>query len=116
MDGRRRSVLYVEDDVELREAVTLALEEEGFAVKACGTAEEALDRLAGGAYDTLLTDFRLPQANGDWLLRQAADRGYLDRTSAIVLTADANPPGLRGYPVLRKPVDLDTLICAIAAA
>jgi DNA-binding NtrC family response regulator len=110
-----RAILYVEDDVDLRESVVLALEEEGYIVEGRSTAEDGLEALAGRAYDVLLTDFRLPHANGDWLLRQAAERGYLDRMSAIVLTGERDPQGIGGFPLLRKPIDLETLLCAIRA-
>jgi DNA-binding response OmpR family regulator len=113
--GLAPSIVYVEDEPELRLLLAEALECEGFNVDTFRTAEAALEAIAGRHYDVLITDYRLPEENGDWLLHEAAKRGYLDRTNVIVLTAETHPPGIHGVRVLHKSIDFDGLVLAIRA-
>lgn len=109
-------ILYVEDDDDIRAIVTQALVSEGFEVDAVPSAEDALRHLAAGAFDVMLTDYRLPGENAAWLLRESKMRGLLERMPVIVFSAEVSPVGIEGYTFLRKPIDLDVLSAAIATA
>lgn len=109
-------LLYVEDDEDLRDMIALAFGEAGFEVAAMSSAEDALERLAASHFDAVLTDYNLTGETGAWLLANAAARGYLARTAAIVLTAELRPTGVDGYRVLRKPTDFAVLLAAIGDA
>ncbi|MFO7703627.1 MAG: sigma-54 dependent transcriptional regulator [Halopseudomonas sp.] len=61
-------VLLVEDDRGLRELLQEELEGEGYRVTACGDAEQGLKILEQGQVDLLVSDLRLPGANGLSLL------------------------------------------------
>jgi CheY-like chemotaxis protein len=111
--GDSPSILYVEDDHHLRQAISEALEMEGFVVRSAGSAEEALAALESRRYDILLTDYLLPRQNGDWLLRQASTSGLLEETSALVFTGEEAPAGVDGYPCLSKAIDLPVLLSAL---
>jgi DNA-binding NtrC family response regulator len=67
-------VLVVEDDVDLRDMIVEALERDGFAVASSASAADADDRLRSFAYDALVTDLRLPDADGMDLLTSAIAR------------------------------------------
>jgi two-component system, OmpR family, response regulator len=56
-------VLVVDDAKRLLEILVRRLREEGYAVDAAGTAAEAV-RLAAAAYDAIVLDLRLPDAEG----------------------------------------------------
>ena len=63
------SVLIVDDDPSIREALTLALEDE-FQVNAVQSVEEALPRLGESLVAVVLCDVTLPGASGEVLLAQ----------------------------------------------
>lgn len=67
----RPSVLVVEDEPALREVIVETLEAEGLAVAEALNGADALDRLRGFAYDGLVVDLRLPDANGMDILDEA---------------------------------------------
>jgi two-component system, NtrC family, response regulator AtoC len=74
LSNRQASVLVVEDEADLRELVGESLSAAGFAPTLVGTAAEALARLEGFAYDGLVVDLRLPDADGMDVLNAALDR------------------------------------------
>ncbi|HIZ51842.1 MAG TPA: sigma-54 dependent transcriptional regulator, partial [Candidatus Pseudomonas excrementavium] len=61
-------ILLVEDDRSLRELLQEELEAEGFQVTACGDAEQGLQMLRSQTPDLLISDLRLPGADGLSLL------------------------------------------------
>ena len=78
------SVLIVEDEVDLRQTIADSLESEGFAAAQAVDAADALERLKGFAYDALVVDLRLPDADGMRVLEEALSR--YPRISAVVIT------------------------------
>ncbi len=68
------SVLVVEDESDLRQIVGDALQAAGFEPVLVGTAAEAMSRLDSFAYDALVVDLRLPDADGMDVLSGALDR------------------------------------------
>ncbi|MDQ4102635.1 MAG: response regulator, partial [Actinomycetota bacterium] len=56
------TLLLVEDDARVRQALSLALADEGYCVVEAATGEQALQRLAGGQPepDVVLLDLMLP--------------------------------------------------------
>jgi CheY-like chemotaxis protein len=57
-------VLVVEDASRLRAIVTQRLREDGYAVDGAGTGAEAISLAAGGSYDAIVLDLRLPDIDG----------------------------------------------------
>src|SRR5262249_13025177 len=117
MNGRE--VLVVEDDNDLRESLTQALSDHGFAVTPASNGQQALDLLRGGARPALiLLDLMMPVLNG-WELRaalrddpQLADipqlviSAYMDEAEQHVLSLPADD-------CIRKPFHIRVLIDAI---
>jgi DNA-binding NtrC family response regulator len=68
------SVLVVDDEPELQQLLAESLEQDGFAVARALDGADALDRLRGFAYDALVVDLRLPDANGMDILDDALSR------------------------------------------
>jgi len=68
------SVLVVEDEEDLRQLVGDSLQAAGFEPVLVASAAEAITRLDGFAYDALVVDLRLPDADGMDVLRAALDR------------------------------------------
>lgn len=57
-------MLLVEDDSTIRVSLALALEDEGYEVRAVGHGEEALERFAEAPADVVLVDLMLPGMDG----------------------------------------------------
>jgi len=64
-------VLIVEDEADLRQLIVEALSQEGFAPSEAATGTDALSRLRGFAYDAVVVDLKLPDANGMDILETA---------------------------------------------
>jgi CheY-like chemotaxis protein len=77
---------------------------------------DVLERLRPGAYDVLLTDFRMPGMNGVELVERARERDAALRV--IMLTASGSNLEVAaqrlGFTLLRKPLDLGRLKVALA--
>src|SRR5262245_47549863 len=71
IDRPRPSVLVVEDEPSLRQVIVDGLEADGFAVAQALDGADAVARLHGFAYDALVIDLRLPDANGMDVLEEA---------------------------------------------
>ncbi len=113
-------ILLVEDKEGLRDALQKTLRAEGFGVEACGDGKEALRRLDQEKYLLVLTDLKLPGADGLQVLRAA--RQTEPPLPVIVMTAfgtvqDAVAAMKEGaYDFLEKPVDGDHLMVLIQRA
>ncbi len=83
----RARALVVEDEEDLRLALRLHLEAEGFDVTECGDGAAALATLADARFDVVLLDLRLPRRDGTDVLRTLRARG--DRTPVVCVTARA---------------------------
>jgi DNA-binding NtrC family response regulator len=81
------SILVVEDDLDLRQTIVASLEAHGFAVAQAGDAAGAIERLRSRAYDGLVVDLRLPDADGMTVVDEALDRDPQIR--AVVITGSS---------------------------
>src|SRR5712672_2627428 len=77
------TVLVVEDEDELRQIIADSLESRGFAVAQSLNAADAISRLEGFAYDSLVVDLRLPDRDGMEVLQTALAR-YPDIRSIVM--------------------------------
>ncbi len=105
------SILVLEDDEILRDALTELLERWGINVKSFNSFDDLATHLREAEFrpDLIITDYRLHGGlNGDDVVNDIRSRLELD-APAIVVTADTDPKlieGVRadGFPVLIKPV------------
>jgi CheY-like chemotaxis protein len=118
-DTRLVSVLHVEDEGYVAEAVRMTLEKEGWSVEECGDGSEALERLESGArYDVLIIDNELPGLGGVELTRRARSLAHRQQTPIIMFADDAEVEmqarraGANAF--LRKPDDLSMLAETVA--
>ena len=114
-----RSVLLVDDDAAIRDALTELLVDEGFVVHSTGNGREALDWLHQAAEppDAILLDLMMPVMDGRTLLRLRKAEPLLRRIPLLVFTADRLCSDLAADPdidgVLSKPVVVEELLDAI---
>ncbi len=83
--GRVQTVLVIDDDEDLRDTVSLALEKEGFRAFQAAEGRSGLDQALLLRPDLLLVDLRLPGMTGVEICRQL--RGAEVATPIIVLSA-----------------------------
>jgi CheY-like chemotaxis protein len=114
----RGKVLIVEDDTDLRDALSQILEDEGYRVWSAEHGLDALERLRDGSRPCLiLLDLTMPVMNG-WQFRaeQQLDP-QLASIPVVVISAGANlaeqlqPLGVQDY--LRKPIQLGQLLATV---
>jgi PAS domain S-box-containing protein len=109
------TVILLDDDVDGREALRLALELAGASVHACGSPAEARRALEGGTPDVLVSDIGMPGEDGYAFLRAVRAQGG-GQLPAIAITGFASKQdreeALRaGFDDhVPKPVDADALI------
>jgi DNA-binding response OmpR family regulator len=73
--ARPRTVLLVEDDDDVRELLSGALEQAGYELDCARTYAEAQHAITHGQHDLVVTDVRLPDGKGYDLLARARAAG-----------------------------------------
>ena len=98
MSRTRGSILLVDDEAKIRNALAEALREEGHEVVAVGSPREAQRLLARGTFDVLLVDNLMPEMTGIDLLRKlrAAETMRVSMGEPVSLAALV----LYTYPVI----------------
>lgn len=115
-----RRILVVEDDPQVREVVSLVLEDAGYEVQSAMNGVAALEWLEANPCDLVLTDVWMPQMNGLELLTELRHRTAPPR--AVVMTADGTPETLlravraSAFQFVRKPFQPRDLLAAIEKA
>jgi len=104
---RALRVLLVEDEPELREVAQQLLDLLGCTVQAVGSAEAALQALAGSPFDVMITDVSLPGRDGLELARRAREQ-YPD-LQVVVSSGYGQVPAAAGLRSLPKPYGLPEL-------
>jgi CheY-like chemotaxis protein len=112
------SILLVEDDFDVREALVETLRDRGYAVEAAPDGEQALHLLRGGARPGLiLLDLMMPRMSGsEFRMAQLVDPA-LAGLPVVLLSADGRMEekaiALKVEGAIRKPIDLDELFSVI---
>ncbi len=112
-------VLLVEDYAPLRESVSQALEEAGFAVDSSAEGEEGLWYAQSGGHDVIVLDIGLPQRDGLSILKQLRRAGR--HAPVLLLTAKdtvvdrVNGLNLGADDYLVKPFALEELLARVRA-
>ena len=81
------SVLVVDDEPVIRDALAEYLHREGFAVAACGSGEEAVARAGGETFDAAVCDVSLPGLDGIEVVEHLAR--ISPHTAVLLITAYA---------------------------
>jgi signal transduction histidine kinase len=114
------SILFVEDNIELRDSAALVLKMEGYQVQVANDGQEALDILdTGFRPQIIVSDIMMPRMDGYRFFEAVRQKDYLKAIPFIFLTArgsrhdvwTAKSLGVDDYLV--KPFDPDELLIAI---
>lgn len=110
-------ILLVDDEPELLEAWSFALEHVGYEVESARDGAQALQAIARRVPDLLISDLMMPGMNGDDLCRAIRANPHwaaipiLLHTSAHVSAAAGTSPW---NAVLRKPAQIEIFLSTIA--
>ncbi len=103
------NIVVVDDDDESRDLITAVLRQAGATVTGVESAAKALAYTASNRADIVLTDIAMPHTDGYALQRSLRERGDLEHTRIVALTAfpasvvSAEEKAFDSY--LRKPID-----------
>ncbi len=108
-----RDILVVEDNDGLREVLTEALSTENFSVSQAASAEEGMEKIKETAFDIVITDLKLPEADGIAVLEAA--KTQRPDCDVIIITAygtvdkavDAMKKGAADF--ITKPFSIDQI-------
>jgi len=112
--GVRGSILIAEDEDGVRDSLTQVLREEGYDVVATADGAAAIAALGTREFDVVISDLRMPGADGLSVLRQA--REISPQTLVLLMTAHATVDtaieALRGgaQDYLLKPIIFDDVL------
>lgn len=108
----------MDDEEGIRESLALAFEIEGYPVFSACDGYEALDKIAENKIDVVISDIRMPKKDGIELLGDIRKREKEYPTvllmSAYTEYGESELKKLGAKMLLRKPIDLDTLIHTVA--
>ena len=111
---RRKRVLLVEDDRDVRETVGDLLQAEGYEVELADNGQQALNQLRSEAVlpDAIVLDLNMPVMDG-WQFRaiQKEDPG-LSAIPVIAVSADRSAPAvaISSQAYIQKPFDFPSLV------
>ncbi len=110
----------VDDEAGVREVVQLALVEQGYACRVAQSAREALDILESSPVALVITDLRMPEEDGVWLLHRIQEKN--PDIAVIMVTAVRD---LRmaieclkegAYDYITKPFDVNDMLFSVKRA
>jgi CheY-like chemotaxis protein len=107
-----KTILYVEDEPDIRTVARMALEAVGgFKVHACASGQEALAAAGGANADLILLDVMMPGLDGPSTLKALREIPATAATPVIFMTAKVQPAEIAQYrslgalDVIAKPFD-----------
>jgi len=112
--GHFASVLLVEDDADIREAVSAVLEAEGYTVLTAENGEQALAILERGQPCVVLLDLMLPVMSGWEFMKVVKGNRRFDDLPVVVVSAYTERMAEGVRRVLKKPLDVAQLLGAVA--
>ncbi len=119
-DPANQNVLIVDDEPEMRAALSETLKREGYRLDTAENGEEALNRIENETYDLVISDVKMPKLSGPDLLKCIKD--IAPETRVVMITAygtidsavETMKAGASDY--LLKPFSADVLISTVNRA
>ena len=111
----RKKVLVVDDDDAIRVMVERVLRREHFEVESARDGHEAIQKLTGNDYATVLLDLMMPRVDGHGVLQYLENEHKAPKPWVIVMTANLQSASKTTnakpvFRVLSKPFDIGTLV------
>jgi CheY-like chemotaxis protein len=112
-NGSQKTVLVVEDDLDIREAIREILADEGYQVFTAANGQEALDLLAEIPVPRIvLLDLMMPVMDGHQFLERFRAQPIYAAVPVVVVSAGITVvPSIAGF--IKKPFDTGALLRAV---
>ena len=110
---KRRCILVVEDDPDLRQLLQTMLEVEGYETMVASNGEEALEVMRGRRPCAVLLDMMMPVMDGWQFRRRQLEEPRLAKVPVLCMSAVARPEDVEaelGLGCLRKPLDVAAVL------
>jgi len=109
----RKTILVVDDDVDARDVLRLALEDEGYVVESANNGLSALHKLRSTKPHLIILDLNMPRMGGEEFLYAWRAHVQTSGVPVIILTAASDaltPDDLGVEAFFSKPFELNTLL------
>jgi DNA-binding response OmpR family regulator len=107
------SVLVVDDEIDIRQAVAEVLADEGYQVFDAGDGAEALRKCRAHHPSIVLLDLMMPRMNG-WEFRDAQKHDPdVSAIPVVVVSALGRVSNIDAEGFIQKPFDLDELLAMV---
>ncbi len=109
-------IMIIDDEERIRQLLFDYLEDYGFSLRACVSAEEALETLTAEPADLCIVDMRLPGMDGRAFILAAQARGLCSKhilhtgSMDFALTPELTARGLGEEDVYFKPCDMALML------
>jgi two-component system response regulator PilR (NtrC family) len=113
MSDNTAKILVVEDEKNMREVLSMLLEEEGYEVRVAADGQEGFGCIDSDIFDIIITDIKMPGATGFEVLKRAKD--VAPDTMVIMITAFGTIESgieamkLGAYDYINKPFKIDEI-------
>jgi DNA-binding NtrC family response regulator len=117
-----QTILIIDDEVNLRKTLAEILRGKGYEILEAGDGSEAIDLLMTTVPDLVFTDWRMPKAGGEEVLRHMQNDPRLAPIPVIVITAFGSSHNaieavrLGAYDFVMKPFDLEEISLTVERA
>jgi CheY-like chemotaxis protein len=111
-----KSILVVDDDIDIRDTLAQVLEDEGYAIARAGNGEEALAylRATDELPSLILLDLMMPVMNGAEFHEAQMSVEKFKSIPVVVITASGSAgvraSGITPADVIQKPIPLEVLL------
>lgn len=115
-----KSVLIIDDEIQICESISMILEYEGYYVEYSTSAITGLEKFSGKDFFVVLLDIQMPEMNGFEVLKKIKERK--PAASVIIISAHGSVENavkatrLGAFDFLEKPIDRDKLLISVRNA
>lgn len=121
MEAKKKTILAIDDDPDIRAALRMVLEAEGYSVGEAGTGEEGLKIVERIQPDAIIVDLMMENVDsGSTVAQKLKESGFKgpiwmlsSAGDTVRYNLDARELGLAG--IFQKPIDPKTLIATLKA-
>lgn len=115
-----KSVLIIDDELQICESISMILEYEGYNVEFSTSATEGLEKFVAKEFSAVLLDIQMPEMNGFEVLKKIKDQK--PSASVMIISAHGSVENaikatrLGAFDFLEKPIDRDKLLISVRNA
>jgi DNA-binding NtrC family response regulator len=116
MNKNKKTILFIDDDSDFREAVAFILKSEGFDVISRSDGSELLDHIQNSKPDIAILDYHLPGENGINLAKKIKENTETKTIPVILVSSHQDireKAHETGIEFFSKPLDFENLISTL---